>query len=171
MTTTSKIVSRPDVPDAVFDLLHVAFPDDAYDQRAFWPDDSVHALVYDGERLAGHAGFIVRTLRIGSRTIDAAYIEYVAAEPRRCGYGSEAMRALTAEIARRGFALAALGPATPEFYERLGWRMWRGPTAYRDRDGSIVPTPVEHPMVLDFGANVDLDAPIECDWRTNGDVW
>lgn len=171
MVLRSTIVARSEVPEAVFDLLRVAFPDDKYDQRAFWPDDSVHALVYHDDTLVAHAGFIVRRLYLPGREIDAAYVEYLAAEPRRQGFGTEAMRALQAEIERRGFRLAALATGSPSFYERLGWRLWRGPAAYRAPDGAAVPTPEEKPMVLDLGAHANLDDPIECEWRDNNDVW
>lgn len=171
MTVRSLIVTRPDLPDAVFGLLRVAFPEDNYDQRAFWPPDSVHALVYRDDTLVAHAGFIVRRLYLPGREIDAAYVEYLAAEPRRQGFGTEAMRALQAEIERRGFRLAALATGSPSFYERLSWRLWKGPTAYRKLDGTAVPTPEEKPMVLDLGAHANLDDPIECEWRDNNDVW
>lgn len=171
MALRTTIVARPELPEAVFDLLRAAFPDDRYDQRSFWPDDSVHALVYDGDQLVAHAGFLTRTLYVPGRAMTAAYVEYVAAEPRRRGYGTEAMRALQEEIERRGFPLAALATGSPAFYERLGWRLWLGPAAYRAPDGTAVPTPDEKPMVLDLGVNVNLDGTIECDWRDNGDVW
>lgn len=168
--TTVSIVSRPDLPEDVFRLLRAAFPDDKVDQRAFWPPDSTHALVHDGDALVGHAGLIVRAFYLPGRAIDAAYIEYVAAEPRGAGHGTTAMRAIEQEVRRRGFSLAALSAAVPEFYEKLGWSRWRGPVAYRAIDGTVVPCPDEPVMVLDLGANVDLDAQIETDWR-EGDVW
>ncbi len=167
------IADHNDLPDAAFDLMRVAFPDDKVDQRAFWDahSESVHALVYDGDGLVAHAGCVERTLYVASRAITTAYVEYVAAEPRRHGFGSAAMRALQPEIAHRGFLLAALATGSPAFYERLGWKLWRGPAAYRAPDGTVVPTPDETPMVLDLGANVNLDDPIECDWRPVGDIW
>jgi aminoglycoside 2'-N-acetyltransferase I len=165
-----EIVSRDDLPESLWPLLAAAFPDDQQDQRSFWPADSVHALVYDDERLVGHAGFVVRTLYTEGRAIETAYVEYVAAEPRQQGYGSQAMRAIEGEIRRRTFALAALCTGVPEFYERLGWRKWRGMRAYRGANGAVVPTPDEIVLVLDLGAGVDLDAPVECDWRP-GDIW
>jgi aminoglycoside 2'-N-acetyltransferase I len=131
----------------------------------------VHALLYDGERLVAHAGYVVRTLYADGRPIETAYVEYVGAEPRAQGYGREVMRALEAEIEGRGFKLAALGAAVPEFYEKLGWRTWRGPTGYRNIDGTKAAMPPEEaPMVLDLGAGVDLDGLLECDWRP-GDIW
>jgi aminoglycoside 2'-N-acetyltransferase I len=169
--TRTAIVPHAEVPDAFYELVRAAFPHDTYDLRAFWPPDSVHALVYDDDRLVAHAGFLVRTLYVDGRPLRAAYVEYVGAEPRRSGYGTIAVKAIDDEIRRRGFALAGLATGSPEFYERLGWQRWRGPKAYRMPDGSVVPTPDEGVMVLDLGANVDLDATIECEWRPVGDIW
>ena len=171
MAPRSVIATRPDLPQAVFDLIEVAFPNDPHDQGAFWPDDSVHALVYEAERLVAHAGFMARTLYPPGRAITSAYVEYVAAEPRLHGYGTEAMRTLQQEIRSRGFLLGALGTGSPSFYERLGWYLWRGSTAYRAPDGTVVPTPDERPMVLDLGAKVNLDDPIESDRRSVGAIW
>jgi aminoglycoside 2'-N-acetyltransferase I len=172
MPARTTIVGRADLPDETFELLARAFPNDSIDaMRGFWPPDSVHALAHDGARLAAHAGYVVRTLYTGGRSIESAYVEYVAAEPRRHGFGTTVMRALEAEISQRGFLLAALGAGVPEFYRALGWQRWRGPTAYRARDGMKVAMPPEEaPMVLDLGANVDLDSLLECDWRP-GDIW
>ena len=171
MAARTLIITRPELPEAAFELFRIAFPDDKDDPRAFWPDDSVHALVYRDEQLVAHAGYLVRTLYLPRRTVTTAYVEYVAAEPQRHGFGTEAMRAIEAEIRRRGFSLAALATGSPGFYERLGWRLWRGPAAYRAPDGTVVPTPNEKPMMLDLGARVNLDGPVECDWREIGDVW
>jgi aminoglycoside 2'-N-acetyltransferase I len=167
----SVIVSRSELPEAVFDLLRTAFPEDTNDQRAFWPPDSVHALLYDGDTLLAHAGFVERTLHLPNRDVRTAYVEYVAASPRHSGHGTEVMRALMDEIERRGYTLAGLATGSPTFYSRLGWKLWRGPTGYR-KDGRVFDMPgTENPMVLDLGANVDLDSRLECDWRAGGDIW
>ena len=171
MTARATIVSRAELTDDVSALIRIAFPDDRTDLQAFWPPDSVHALVHDDERLVAHAGVLVRTMYVDGAPIETAYVEYVGAEPRRSGYGTIAMRAIDEEIRRRGFALAGLATGSPEFYERLGWSRWRGPPGYRKPDGVILPTPDECVMVIDLGANVDLDAPIECEWRPVGDIW
>jgi aminoglycoside 2'-N-acetyltransferase I len=169
--TRTDIVPHTEVPDSFYDLVHAAFPNDTYDLQAFWPQDGVHALVYDGDRLVAHAGYLVRTLYVDGRPMRAAYVEYVGAEPRRSGYGTIAVRAINDEIRRRGFTLAGLATGSPEFYERLEWQRWRGPKAYRMPDGAVVPQPDEGVMVLDLGADVDLDATIECEWRPVGDIW
>jgi aminoglycoside 2'-N-acetyltransferase I len=167
---TTRIVSKTDLTDAVFDLLLTAHGG-LYDQEAFWPADSFHAVVYEGHQPVGHAGVLTRKLYVAGRPIETAYVEYVSAEPKLHGYGSMAMEAIENEIRQRGFLLAGLATGSPEFYERLGWQRWRGATAYRAPDGAIVPAPDEIVMVLDLGAGVDLDAPIECDWRAVGDIW
>jgi len=171
--TTTRIVPHDRLPDAAFDVMQAGFPHETHAiLRAFWNEhpNSIHALVYDAETLVAHAGRIVRTFYIAETPVEVAYVEYVCAEPRRRGYGTEVVRAINAEIERAGFTLAALATGSPEFYERLGWRVWRGPTAYR-KDGVTVPAPDEIVMVLDLGAGVDLDAPIACDWRPVGDIW
>ena len=173
MPIRTRILPHHQLPDTAFDVMKAGFPHETHEIfRAFWDahPDSVHALAYEGDTVVAHAGRIVRTLYIAGTPIDAAYVEYVCAEPRRRGFGSEVVRALDAEIERAGFPLAALATGTPEFYERLGWRVWLGPTAYR-KDGATVPTPGEIVMALDLGAGVDLSAPIECDWRPVGDIW
>ena len=175
MTSRTLIVERPKLSDEALEFIIAVFSEEFPEEpfafvRDFWPANSVHALVYEGEELAAHAGYLERDLYVRDRTITSAYVEFVCAEPRRRGYGSEAMEAIRGEMERRGFELGALCTGTPEFYERLGWRLWRGPTAYRATDGAVVPTPEEKPMVLDLGASVDLEDPIECDWRA-GDIW
>jgi aminoglycoside 2'-N-acetyltransferase I len=171
MPIETRIAGRDALPERVYELMCIAFPDDTADQRTFWPPESVHALVYDGGELVAHAGYLVRPLYTAGRTIETAYVEYVLAEPRGRGHGTVAMRAIEDEIRRRGFSLAALSAGVPEFYDKLGWLRWRGPRAHRAPDGTVVPQPDEVIMVLDLGANVDLDSQIECDWRENGDVW
>jgi GNAT superfamily N-acetyltransferase len=167
---TTGIVSRAGLTDAIFDVMLTAHGG-LDDQEAFWPQDSFHAIVYEGSQPVGHAGVLTRTLYVAGRAIETAYVEYVSAEPKLRGYGSLAMRAIEHEIRQRGYALAGLATGSPEFYERLGWRRWRGTTAYRASDGSLVSVADEIVMVLDLGAGVDLDAPIECDWRAVGDIW
>jgi aminoglycoside 2'-N-acetyltransferase I len=175
MPLLTEIVTQDVLPDGFLGLLRVAFADDGEhddERRAFFKEypDSVHAVVYDGGTLVAHAAFITRTLYTARRAIETAYVEYVAAEPRRRGFGSAAMRELELEIRRRGYAFAALATGTPEFYESLGWRRWGGMAAYR-KDGAVTPMPEEIIMVLDLGADADPNQQIECDWRPIGDIW
>jgi aminoglycoside 2'-N-acetyltransferase I len=71
------------------------------------------------------------------------------------------------------FELGALATGRHAFYERLGWRTWRGPSSVRTPHGEL-PTPDEdgYLMVLKTARTpaIDLTQSISCDWRP-GDVW
>ena len=60
-----------------------------------------------------------------------------------------------------------------EFYERLGWRRWAGPTYVRT-DAGLVRTAEDDGNVLvrltPASPDLDLSAPLSCEWRS-GDVW
>ena len=134
-----------------------------------------HFLLEDGGALLGHAAVVGRELRVRGRPIRTGYVEAVAIVPARQGggAGSTLMAAVDAHIAAT-YELGGLSTGRPSFYERLGWRRWRGPSSVRTSDGErrtpkdddglmVLPTPTT-PMPL------ELDAPISCDWRP-GDVW
>ena len=82
------------------------------------------------------------------------------------------MHEIDAEIVER-FELGALGTGAHHFYERLGWRVWRGPLSVRTDDGDRR-TPEEEGdiLVLETPAwpGLDVTAPLSCEWRP-GDVW
>jgi aminoglycoside 2'-N-acetyltransferase I len=72
------------------------------------------------------------------------------------------------------YALGGLDTGSHGFYERLGWERWRGPTSVRAAEGERR-TPEEDGYVMILRtpgtpADLDVDAPISCDWRP-GDVW
>lgn len=135
----------------------------------------VHVLAEIEGRIVAHASVVERDIRLDGRPFHTGYVEAVAVDPtlQRGGIGSAVMREVAA-IVDEGFELGALATGTPEFYERLGWLLWRGPTSVRtatgerrtpDEDGGILvretpqtPTPL------------DLDGSISCEWRP-GDVW
>jgi aminoglycoside 2'-N-acetyltransferase I len=163
---------------AVRALLTEAFGPD--EEERFTDDDWDHAVggthfVLDlaGEVVA-HASVIERVIELGGRPTQTGYVEAVAVAPRHqgVGYGSTVMTDVTAWIADR-FELGALGTSRHRFYERLGWRTWRGPSAVRTPDG-IRPTPDEDGFILVLGTPssppFDLTGSITCDWRP-GDVW
>jgi aminoglycoside 2'-N-acetyltransferase I len=163
---------------AIRALLWNAFGDD--EEEAFTEDDWAHALggvhfVLDlaGEIVA-HASVVEREIHVGGVPLRTGYVEALATDParQRAGLGSRLMVTINDHI-RANYELGALGTGVHAFYERLGWRTWRGPSSVRtprgdqptpDDDGYILvlPTPSSPPL--------DLDAPISCDWRP-GDVW
>lgn len=152
--------------DAAFDG---SFSDDDWDHTM----GGFHVLVVDGGIVA-HASVVERTLVAGDRSLHTGYVEGVAtAEPHRHrGLGSVVMRQ-AGEIIQETFELGALSTGVPEFFARLGWESWRGPT-YVDAPSGRVRTADEDDgiMVLRTSPTRDLDAtlPLTCDWRA-GDVW
>jgi aminoglycoside 2'-N-acetyltransferase I len=166
--------------DAIRGLMDAAFGDD--EEERFTDEDWAHAvggrhflLVGDGA-LVGHAAVVERVLHVAGRPIRTGYVEAVAVEPGRqaTGLGSALMEAVDAHIRER-FELGALGTGRHAFYERLGWRTWRGPSSVRTA-GGVRPTPDEDGdiLVLETPTTpirpLDLHAPISCEWRA-GDVW
>ncbi len=161
---------------AIRDLLWAAFADD----DGFEEDDWAHALGglhFIAERegaIVAHAAVVERVLHVNGSPLRTGYVEAVATSPALPGegIGSQLMSAVGAHLLD-GFELGALGATRIAFYERLGWRVWRGPSAVRT-DAGPVPTPDDDGaiMVLPTRAspNLDLTVPISCDWRP-GDVW
>ncbi len=134
----------------------------------------LHALVWDGNQLLGHAAVIQRRLLHRGRALRTGYIECVAVRPdrRREGHGAAVMRALE-RVIRDAYDLGALGAADAafDFYAALGWLRWRGPTSALTPEG-VVRTPDEDGaiFVLPGETPLDLDGELTCDWR-DGDVW
>lgn len=134
----------------------------------------MHALVWEGAELIGHASVIQRRLLHGGRALRAGYVEGmgVRADRRRRGHGAALMEALE-RVLRGAYDLGALG-ATDEavpLYESRGWTRWLGPTSALtpsgidrtpDADGCVYVLPLAIPLAL--------SAELTCDWR-DGDVW
>ncbi|HEX8094445.1 GNAT family N-acetyltransferase [Jatrophihabitans sp.] len=134
----------------------------------------VHALLWDGAELLGHAALIQRRLLHSGRALRTGYVEGVGvrAAARRRGHGAALMAAVE-QVARNAYELAALG-ATEEaatFYARRGWRPWQGPTSALTPAG-IVRTEEDDGWVyvLPITAELDLRGELVCDWR-DGDAW
>lgn len=149
--------------------------DDAFDET-----DWIHAiggthflLELEGS-VRSHVSVVERELEIGGRALRTGYVEAVAtwARDRRRGFATRLMREATAFI-DESHDLGALGTDLFEFYGRLGWQRWRGPTGVRTSRG-IVTTPGEDGFVMirvtPSTPALDLQQAITCDWRP-GDVW
>jgi aminoglycoside 2'-N-acetyltransferase I len=161
-------------------LMDEAFHDDDDPDEAFTDDDWQHALggthvVLDvGGEILAHASVVVRRLQVGVLTLRTGYVEAVATSPARQGegFGTLVMQDV-GEIIRAGFDLGGLGTGAQRFYERLGWRVWPGPTFVRAPDGDrATPDDDGFVMVLRTPSTPALDesSRISCDWRP-GDVW
>jgi len=80
------------------------------------------------------------------------------------------MRRLIAEV--QDYDLAALSPFNVDYYERLGWELWRGPLFIRTKE-ALVPSPADEEVMifrLPKTPPLDLDAPLSAEWR-EGELW
>ena len=155
-------------------LLLAAFGPDFSDEDWEHALGGWHVVVAEGGAVRSHAAVVPRRLEVDGRFLRAGYVEAVATHParRREGLASSAMAELSRVLAG-AFELGALSTSAHEFYRRLGWERWRGPTYVRD-GARLVRSPDEDDgiMVLRFGATQDLDltGPIICEAR-RGDAW
>jgi aminoglycoside 2'-N-acetyltransferase I len=163
--------------EAIRAVLWAAFPPG---EEAFTEDDwqhslgGLHVILDDDRGVIAHAAIVERRLHVGERPVRTGYIEAVATDPTRQGrgYGTRLMVDVD-DYVRRRFEMGALGTGAHHFYERLGWRTWRGPTFVRAPDGLIRTDEDDgYILVLETPTSpvLDLTAPISCEWRP-GDVW
>jgi len=165
---------------AIRAILDAAFATDDEEEH-FTEDDWLHALGgthvvvdVDGE-ITSHAAVVERELRVADRPLRTGYVEAVATAPDRQGrgFGTIAMEAVN-EIIRARYELGVLGTGRQAFYERLGWRPWRGPLFARTATGDER-TPDDEGYILvlttpSTPVDLDLTAPLTSGWRP-GDVW
>jgi aminoglycoside 2'-N-acetyltransferase I len=136
----------------------------------------VHVFARDQDAgvIVSHAAVIGRLLIADDRPIRTGYVEAVATSPghRQRGYASAVMRE-AASLIHAGYDLGALATGLPNFYERLGWEVWRGPT-WADSPTGPLRTPDEDGAVMVLRtvatAHLDTTGPLRGDWRP-GDVW
>jgi len=153
--------------DAAFDG---EFSDDDWDHAV----GGCHIVAIENDSVIAHAAVVPRTLEIGEIPVHTGYVEAVATDARyrRQAIGASIMEEAARHI-RNGYELGALSTGLTDFYARLGWELWRGPTFVRDRcrlvrteeeDGGV--------MVLRFGRHehLDLSERISCEVRS-GDDW
>lgn len=157
--------------DAFADNEHGGFTDDDW-QHAL---GGTHLLLEADGAIVCHASVVTRELHVDGIPLRTAYVEAVATDParQRQGLGSQVMRAVGEFIYAGDWQLAALGTGSQGFYERLGWRVWRGPSFVRTASGAVA-TPEEDGYIMvrltPRSPAVDWSAPISCEWRP-GDVW
>jgi aminoglycoside 2'-N-acetyltransferase I len=155
-------------------LLNAVFEGDMTDHDWEHALGGVHALVWEGSQLIGHASVVQRRLLHGGRALRTGYVEGVGvrANRRRRGHGAAMMEALE-RVVRGAYELGALGATdqAAELYDARGWRLWHGPTS------ALTPTGISRTeeddgciYVLPGAARLDLSGELTCDWR-DGDVW
>jgi aminoglycoside 2'-N-acetyltransferase I len=159
-------------------LMLDAFADDEH--GGFEDDDWQHALggahfigTLDG-RIVSHAAVVERSIHVDGRPLRTGYVEAVATAPhsQRRGYGTLVMRGAN-ELIENEFQLGALGTGSQPFYERLGWKVWRGPSYVRTPQGEVA-TPDEDGYIMVLRTRttppIDMTARISCEERA-GDDW
>ena len=137
----------------------------------------VHVLAEDPEGgIVAHAAIVDRLLYPGQAVLRAGYVEAVAVSPewQRRGLGTQVMEVIDRMIDER-YQLGGLGTGSHDFYRRLGWVIWQGPTWIRERDGRLERSPDEDGDIMvrltpTTAADLDLASPIAVDWRP-GEVW
>jgi aminoglycoside 2'-N-acetyltransferase I len=159
---------------AARELLDQVFDGELTDQDWEHCLGGLHALLWEGAELIGHAALIQRRLLHSGRALRTGYFEGVGvrASARRRGHGAALMAALE-RLARNAYELAALG-ATEEataFYAARGWRPWQGPT-WALTPAGMVRTEQEDGWiyVLPMSAELNIQGELVCDWR-DGDAW
>ncbi|MBO0870604.1 MAG: GNAT family N-acetyltransferase [Micromonosporaceae bacterium] len=164
---------EPATRDAARALLYDVFSDMTEDD---WEHSlgGLHALLWEGTQLVGHAAVIQRRLMHAGRALRTGYIEGVAvrADRQRRGYGSALMAELE-RVVRAAYDLGALGSSDEglPFYQARGWQLWRGPSYVLSPDGVRRTEEDEGAIfVLPVSVPLDLSGEITCDWR-EGDVW
>ena len=155
-------------------LLNDAFDGDFSDDDWQHTLGGWHVIGTDAGAVVSHAAIVPRRIGVGEDSFAAGYVEGVATRPdrQRQRLGSMVMTG-AADVIRREFGLGVLSNSSHDFYRRLGWERWQGPTFVRS-GGQLVRTDDEDDgiMVLRFGPSqeADLTAAISCDSRP-GDDW
>ncbi|HSL42082.1 MAG TPA: GNAT family N-acetyltransferase [Anaerolineales bacterium] len=116
---------------------------------SYVPSGGWHFLAFQGEQLVSHAMVTTRWLQPeGHPLLKTAYIDAVATLPgaQGHGHGSTLMRHLASGIDGE-YIIGCLETERMEFYERLGWEVWRGPLAGRNEQG-LIPTPEQKGIMI-----------------------
>jgi aminoglycoside 2'-N-acetyltransferase I len=135
---------------------------------SYVPSGGLHFLAFQDEQLISHAMVTTRWLQPeGLPLLKTAYIDAVATLPsyQGQGHGSALMRYLASQIDNE-YVIACLETEQVDFYERLGWEVWRGPLAGRSEQGLISTPEQEGIMILRLSQtpalNLASTLTIEC---------
>lgn len=156
-------------------LMDDAFDGDFSDEDWQHALGGTHAWIEQGGEIACHGSVVPRELGVGAGIVAGGYVEAVATLPRLQGRGlGTAVMIRLGDVIRSEFAIGALSTPRHDFYGRLGWLRWQGPSYVRHRDGRLERTPDEDAgiMVLPTERSPPLNvaSAIVCDAR-QGDHW
>jgi aminoglycoside 2'-N-acetyltransferase I len=158
-----------DTRNAVVNLCIVAHQEEDFKNLfSYVPSGGWHFLAFEGEQLVSHAMVNTRWLQPeGHPLLKTAYVDAVATLPasQGRGYGSALMRHLASGIDGE-YVIGCLETERVEFYEQVGWEVWRGALAGRSEQG-LIPTPEQKGiMILRLSQtpplNLDSMLTIEC---------
>ena len=139
-----------DTRNAIVNLCVLAHQEDDFKNLfSYVPSGGLHFLAFQGEQLVSHAMVTTRWLQPeGQPLLKTAYIDAVATLPTQqgLGHGSAVMRHLASTIDSE-YVIACLETDQVEFYERLGWQIWRGSLAGRSEQG-LIPTPEQNGIMI-----------------------
>ena len=135
--------------------------------------DATHVIGYYNDLMVCHALWVTRYLQAGANPVmRTAYVEAVATEAkyRKRGFAASIMKHLVGEI--QDYELAALSPFSVEYYERLGWELWRDPLFIRTKEDLMPSLEDEEVMIFRLPKTpvLDLNAPLSAEWR-EGELW
>ncbi|MDD5728954.1 MAG: GNAT family N-acetyltransferase [Victivallales bacterium] len=138
---------------AVRDALCRCFPGDAaiFSRSRAWHGSAPawSIIMFDGERIAAHAGIVDRTIAAGETLLRVAGIQnvFVLPEYRGTGRGAELMTAAMKEAGKRHFDAGLLYciPQLEKVYAQCGWRLLPERQIVRiDENGNQVSLPAKN---------------------------
>lgn len=160
--------------EAVRTFLEHVFVDDWTDDDWDHTQGGVHAMVWEGAELIGHASVVQRRMLHNGRALRTGYVEGVGvrADRRKAGHGN-ALMSTVERVIRGGYELGALSSSedAARLYAARGWKLWQGQTFALTPKG-VVRTEDEddNTYVFPVTAALDLSGALTCDWR-DGEAW
>jgi aminoglycoside 2'-N-acetyltransferase I len=125
---------------------------------SYIPSRGRHFMAYRGGERVSHAVVTTRRLQVGAeQCLRTAYVDAVATLPayQRQGYGTAVLQLLATNLP--DYDIGCLQSDMPEFYQRLGWELWRGPLAVRTEEAMIPTADQRGIMVLRLDRTPALD--------------
>ena len=134
---------------------------------------ATHVLGRLQGRLVTHALWVTRWLQVGDAPpLRTADVEAVATDNafRRRGFAHAVMERVVEEI--QDFEIGGLSPFNVDYYERLGWKLWRGPLFIRTEHSLEPSSEDEEVMIyrLPKTPELNLTTPLSAEWR-EGELW
>jgi len=153
-------------------FLDEAFDGDFSDEDFDHSSGGTHFTILANGQLIAHGSVVLRQISFDGQVFPTGYVEAMAVghEWRGRGVGSKLLAELT-DFCRSNFAVAMLSTGSHAFYEKHGWRRFKG-ESYLATDASVVRTEDDDDglMVLTSLQSVLAAARVTCDFRS-GDVW